>query len=432
MNPNANLHDEDCERALIGACLLDPAVVTSLLHVQPDDFADPRRATLWAGIREYAGGEFSASSLKARLGPRCTREVREELSDLEAGAFTSSGARDLAERLQGLATKRRIARAARRMLEGALSAIVSADELSALAYRETLEATARTGRSQPFTHEQLVLAGVDEIQRNRAAKGGLTGLTTGLPSLDALTSGMHEGELWLLAARPGCGKTALALSITHAAAEAGTPVAFASLEMPRSQLGARVIAWGADTPLGAIRRGTVDDAMQAALTKGIERLWQLPILSWDDYGIGLADLRSLALRTRAQFGRCGLVVVDYLQLMAVEDRKVPREQQVATIARGLKSLSKELGCPVLALSQLSRDGEKHRRKPVLSDLRESGSLEQDADTVLFLHRDDVKTEGEAQPSWVDVELIIGKQRNGPTSALDLRFRGSTMRFEEAA
>jgi len=428
----ANLHDEDTERALLGACLLDAALVSGLLHVQPDDFADPRRAAIWAGMREYAGGEFSASSLKARLGARCTREVREEISDLEGGAFTSSGTRDLAERLQGLATKRRIAKAARRMLEGALSAIVTADELSAIAYRETLEATARTGRSQPLTHAELVDAGLAEIQRNRAAAGGLTGLTTGLPSLDALTSGMHQGELWLLAARPGCGKTALALSMAHAAALAGTPVAFASLEMPRSQLGMRAVAWGAQVPLGAIRRGTVDEAMAKSIERGVERLWQLPILSWDDYGVGLADLRSLALRTRAQFGSCGLVIVDYLQLMAVEDRRVPREQQVATIARGLKSLSKELCCPVLALSQLSRDGEKKGRKPVLSDLRESGSLEQDADTVLMLHRADDRDDGAATPVWTDVECIVAKQRNGPTNAIDLRFRGSTMQFEERA
>ena len=432
MTTPSNLHDEDAERALVGACLLDPALVASLMHVQADDLADPRLAAIWLGMREHAGGAFSPSSLKARLGARCTREVRELLAELESGMHTSHGSRDLADRIQALATKRRIARAARRMLEGALSAIVTADELSALAYRETLEATARVGRSQPITHEQLLSAGIEEIQRNRAAQGGLTGQTTGLPSLNALTSGMHAGELWILAARPGCGKTALAMSIAHAVAEAGQPVSCASREMPKNQLGMRCIAGGSDVPLGAIRRGTVDETMQARLTAGIERLWQLPILSWDDFSIGLADLRSLALRTRAQYGACGLLVVDYLQLMAPSDSKIPRHEQVAALSRGLKALSKELGCPVLALSQLSREGEKKGRRPVLSDLRESGSIEQDADTVLFLHREHVPAEGEAQPMWADIELVVAKQRNGPTGSLDLRFRGSTMRFEEKA
>ena len=420
------LADEDLERAFIGACMLDPAVVAQVMHVRPDDLADPRRATIWAAMREHAGSAFSASSLVARMGALCTTAVRDELRDSEAGAYSASGIGDTADRLAELGQRRRLARAARRILEAAGSAVVSTSDLRAQAFAEVLDATSGSGRSQPVTYAGLLTAATEQLQANRASQGGLTGATTGLPTLDAMTSGLHESELWLLAARPGCGKTALALSIAHAVARQGKPVAFASLEMPLRQLGVRCLASTSGVSQGAMRRGTFTDREMAEIGRAFDDTHALPIVAWDEFSIDLGDLRRLALHTRGQFGGLGLVIVDYLQLMRAADSRAPRHEQVAALSRGLKGLSKELSCPVLALSQLSREGAKTGRRPVLSDLRESGSLEQDADTVLFLHRDD----DEAKAAVVDVELIVGKQRNGPLGSLDTRFAGSTMRFEE--
>ena len=422
------LADEDLERALIGACMLDPAVVAEVMHVRPDDLADPRRAAIWVAMRELAGSPFSASSLVARMGALCTTAVRDELRDSEAGAYSTSGVCDTADRLAELGQRRRLARAARRILEAAGSAIVSTAELRAQAFAEVLDATSGSGKTQPVTYGGLLAAATEQIQENRASRGGLTGATTGLPTLDAMTSGMHPAELWLLAARPGCGKTALAMSIAHAVARQGKPVAFASLEMPLRQLGVRCLASTSGVSQGSMRRGTFSDREMAEIAKACDDTYQLPIVAWDEFNIDLGDLRRLALHTRGQFGGLGLVIVDYLQLMRTADSRAPRHEQVAALSRGLKGLSKELSCPVLALSQLSREGVKSGRRPVLSDLRESGSLEQDADTVLFLHRDD----DEAKAAVVDVELIIGKQRNGPLGSLDTRFAGATMRFEEKA
>lgn len=422
------LADEDLERALLGACVLDPAVVAQVMHVRPDDLADPRRAAIWAAMRDLAGSPFSASSLAARMGAAGTVAVRDELRDSEAGAYSTSGIGDTADRLAELGQRRRLARAARRILEAAGSAIVSTPELRAQAFAEVLEATSSMGRSQPLDYAGVLSAATEQLRANRSAQGGLTGATTGLPSLDAMTSGLQEAELWLLAARPGCGKTALALSIAHAVARQGKPVAFASLEMPIRQLGVRCLASTSGVSQGSMRRGTFSDAEMRQIGQAFDDTHALPIVAWDEFSIDLGDLRRLALHTRGQFGGLGLVIVDYLQLMRAADSRAPRHEQVAALSRGLKGLSKELSVPVLALSQLSREGAKTGRRPVLSDLRESGSLEQDADTVLFLHREDEAQTG----AWADVELIVGKQRNGPLGSLDTRFIGSTMRFEEAA
>lgn len=422
------LADEELERALLGACMLDPAVVAEVMHVAVEDFADPRRVAIWGVMREHAGAPFSASSLAARLGASCTPAVRDELREAEVALLGAAGVGDVADRLVELGQRRRLARAARRILEAAGSAVVSTAELRAKAFAEMLDATSASGRSQPSDYRALLLAAIEQLDENRAAAGGLTGATTGLPRLDAMTSGMHESELWLLAARPGCGKTALALSMAHAVARQGKPVAFASLEMPLRQLGVRCLSSTSGVSSGAMRRGTFTEAEFRAINAAASDTAELPIVAWDEFSIDLGDLRRLALHTRGQFGSVGLVIVDYLQLMRPSDSKAPRHEQVAALSRGLKGLSKELACPVLALSQLSREGAKTGRRPVLSDLRESGALEQDADCVLFLHRDDE----DAKAAVVDVELIVGKQRNGPLGSIDTRFRGATTQFEERA
>lgn len=418
--------NEPAERGLIGAVMLDPSQAM-LPSVEPDDFADPRRATIWRGIRSLGGAAFTAPSLAAHIGDACTPSVREEIREIESTCFSSVGVEEFANQIRGAAIRRRLVVASREILEAATSVIVEPLEALARAQGAMLAAGERASRSEPQSFDAILSATIDYLDRARKAEGGLTGVTSGIASLDSFTSGLHPGELWIVAARPGRGKTALAMLIAESIAAKHGAVAFASLEMPLSQLGLRAVARASQVPQSRLRRGTYHDADYQRMATAFEELHTLRIMAQDDGTMTLGDLRALALRTTARFGSLAALVVDYLQLMAADDHRAPREQQIAGIARGLKLLSKELNVPVIALAQLSRKNESEKRRPQLSDLRESGAIEQDADTVLFLHSDDPE---EGTDGWQAIDLIIGKQRNGPRTTLPLRFHGATMRFEE--
>lgn len=407
--------------------MLDPSQAMAA-SVEADDFADPRRTAIWLGIRSLGGAPFTAGSLAAHIGDACTRAVRDEIRTIEESSYSSIGIDDFSAQIKGAALRRRLLVAARDIAVTAVNPTVEPLDALARAQGAMLAAGTRASRSEPRAFDAILGETVAYLERARLAAGGLTGVTSGVKSLDSFTSGLHPGELWIVAARPGRGKTALAMLMAQEIAIFHGPVAFASLEMPLSQLGMRAVARASAVPQSRLRRGTFHEADYERMSSAFEMLHPLRLMAQDEGTMTLADLRALALRTSARFGSLSAVVVDYLQLMTADDKNSPREQQIASIARGLKMLSKELNVPVVALAQLSRKNESEKRRPVLSDLRESGSIEQDADTVLFLHSDEQQPDPEG---WEQIELIIGKQRNGPRTTLPLRFHGATMRFEEA-
>jgi replicative DNA helicase len=254
-----------------------------------------------------------------------------------------------------------------------------------------------------------------------------------------MTAGFQPGDLIILAARPSVGKTALALNIARNAAESA-PVLVFSLEMSAEALGRRMLATEARIDAQRLRVGEIRKNDYIPLAHAANRLTNLDLLVDDEAGISVLELRARARRHAARQA-AGLIVVDYLQLLSSGERRrdSSREQEVAAISRGLKQLAKNLRVPVLALSQLNRAAEQQNRAPRLSDLRESGSLEQDADVILFLHEPELDTsnpESVAMHRRSDggrpLDLIIGKQRNGPTGSVQLLFFDSTVRFENYA
>jgi replicative DNA helicase len=275
----------------------------------------------------------------------------------------------------------------------------------------------------------------ERIEQLQSAKGGVTGVGTGFPDLDNMTGGFQKGELSIVAARPSMGKTALVISLLlHAAISQQTPVALFSLEMSKEQLVQRMLCSEALVDLGRLLRGRLTDDDYVRLAQAAGHLNTAPIWIDDSGMLNVLEMRGKARRLKAEQPELGLIVVDYLQLMQGGGRQAEnRQQEVSEISRGLKAIAKELEVPVIALSQLSRAPEQRTdHRPQLSDLRESGSIEQDADLVMFLYRPEYYlSDMEAQEQGLagKAELIIGKQRNGPTGSVELFFRKESTRFE---
>lgn len=271
-----------------------------------------------------------------------------------------------------------------------------------------------------------------KIEQSHSGDKKLRGITTGLVDIDNRLSGLQRSDLIVLAARPSLGKTALALDIARNAAAAGNlPVGFFSIEMSRDQVMERLIAGEAEVDLWKLRTGNLSDADLSKIQGALASLSQTPIFIDDVASPSVLQIRAMARRLQAEHKNLGLVVVDYLQLIRGTDDAENRVQEVSEISRALKALAKELNIPVLAISQLSRAVElRHDAVPKLSDLRESGSIEQDADVVLFIHRPDKDNKNSEKRNIA--EIIIAKHRNGPTGKVELGFNENTVSFYSLA
>jgi len=257
---------------------------------------------------------------------------------------------------------------------------------------------------------------------------GVTGIPSGFTGFDQMTSGMQNGDLLILAARPSMGKTALALNIALNAWHSGAPVAIFSLEMSAEQLVMRLLASESDIPNQKIRNAMVSSDEWMTLTNTAAGLSEAKIFIDDSASLNIMELRAKARKLKAK-ENISLIVIDYLQLLNSHQRHENRTQEISSISRALKALAKELGVPVLALSQLSRSLETRMdKRPMLSDLRESGAIEQDGDVIFFIYRDVVYNPDTEYPDLA--EVIVGKQRNGPVGSFHVRFRGDVTRFED--
>jgi replicative DNA helicase len=296
-------------------------------------------------------------------------------------------------------------------------------------------AEAGSRNTQGFVPIQPLLGQVvDRIQElcDRENPSDITGVPTGFHDLDEKTSGLQPGDMIVVAGRPSMGKTAFALNIAeHVAVDMGLPVALFSLEMPGAQLAMRMLSSIGRLDQLRVRTGRLNDEEWQRLTYALGRLNDAPVHIDETGGINAVDLRARARRLYRQCGKLGLIVVDYLQLMSSTRDGENRATEIAEISRSIKSLAKELHVPVVALSQLNRELEKRNdKRPVMSDLRESGAIEQDADLILFLYRDEVYNTD--SPDKGSAEVIIGKHRNGPTGKVQLTFLGEYTRFQNYA
>ena len=282
--------------------------------------------------------------------------------------------------------------------------------------------------------DSLVVELLDRVQEMADNPNDITGVPTGFHDLDRMTSGLQPGDLVVLAARPSMGKTAFAINIAeHVALNEGLPVAVFSMEMGASQLAVRIVGSIGRVDQGHLRTGKLTDEEWPRLTEAIERLRTVSLHIDETPGLTPSELRANSRRLARQCGKLGLIVVDYLQLMSGSGSSDGdnRATELGEISRGLKMLAKELQCPVIALSQLNRGVEQRTdKRPMMSDLRESGAIEQDADIIMFIYRDDYYNKDSKDPGVA--EIIIGKQRNGPTGTVRLAFLKPLTRFESLA
>lgn len=277
---------------------------------------------------------------------------------------------------------------------------------------------------------KIIEVNIDALEERQGNKALVTGVATGFTKLDELTAGLQKSDLVILAGRPGMGKTALALNIAkNAAVDANIPVAIFSLEMSKEQLSFRMLSSEARIDSSRLRRGFISQDDWLRITDAAGFLSQAPIFIDDSPSITVLEIRAKSRRLKLE-SNIGLIIIDYLQLMKGRASAERRDLEISEISRSLKALAKEIDIPVLALSQLNRKlEERSDKRPQLADLRESGALEQDADVVAFIYRDELYNKAENNPNKGKAELIVAKQRNGPTGIATLTFLDTYTRFE---
>ena len=278
---------------------------------------------------------------------------------------------------------------------------------------------------------EIVKASIEKIEELYKRKTDVTGVPTGFHELDKMTSGLHGGELTIIAARPSMGKTAFSLNLaSHMTLRAKKSVAYFSVEMGKESLMMRLLAGESKISMGELRNGRIQDASWPKLIQAAGAISDAKLFIDDTSGISPFEIRARCRRLKAQH-QLDCIMIDYMQIMQLKQRVDSREREVSEISRSLKALAKELNVPVIALAQLNRGVEgRSDRRPMLSDLRESGSIEQDADVIMMLYRDDYYDKDDPDKQG-NAEVIIGKQRNGPTGTVKLKFDAKTNKFRDA-
>jgi replicative DNA helicase len=439
-------HDLDAERAVIGAMLVSEtavAVVAERLAAE-DFYSEVHRIIYGAMMRLYSRGEpIDQLTLTNEL--RSVNEFeriggRPYVFQIVESVPTAANAGRYADIVRGKALLRAIIDVGSRITEDAFREPENVSEALDSAEQLVYGVSNRTLREHLAPVSELAPGALEMIQRLYEQEGEVTGVETGFEDLDRLTTGFHKSDLIILAARPAMGKTALSLNaIWHAAGEKKMPVAIFSLEMSKEQLVQRLISQTTRIPAQALRSGNVKAEDWPKLVRGVAEVSRAPIWIDDTAGVTLMEIRAKVRRLASQLNVAGemplsLVVVDYLQLMVggeARNRAENRQQEIAEISRGLKVLARDLDVPVLAIAQLSRAVEtRHDKRPLLSDLRDSGAIEQDADMVMFLYRDEYYN-SESDDKGI-AEIIVGKHRNGPTGKVQLAWMEQYTKFASLA
>src|SRR3954470_5012211 len=462
----------EAEAALLGALMIDNRLVEDIqLKLKAHHFFEPLHGRIYDAVLKLTDSNRVANPVTLRPLFESDENIKEVggvayLAQLTGSGAAVIGARDFAQQIYDLALLRALVGVGRDLVEGALDTSEDVAPLAQIERAETelykvAEEGGAEGRAKSFsdaTKEALEVA-----ERALNSGGHLSGFTTGLESLNAKIGGLHKSDLMIIAGRPGMGKSALGTNIAFAAARrfvrdvedgiepeksAGAPVALFSLEMSSDQLATRILAEESGISSENLRMGKISQQEFRQLARAAAELQNLPLYIDDTPGLTIAALRTRARRLKRQKG-IGILVVDYLQLLQGSGRGSSgdnRVQEISEISRGLKQLAKELNVPVIALSQLSRAVEQREdKRPQLSDLRESGSIEQDADMVLFIYREDYYL-GAKQPAddhpdfaaWQEemaraygrAEVIVAKQRHGSTGKVRLKFDSRITKFSD--
>jgi replicative DNA helicase len=470
----------EAEAALLGALMIDNRLVEDVqLKLKAHHFFEPLHGRIYDAILKLTDRNMVANPVTLRPMFEADEAMKEVggpayLAQLTGSGAAIIGARDFASQIYDLALLRSLIGVGRELVEGALD---TSEDVAPLEQIERAEselyrvAEEGGGEGKVKSFGEATRLAIDMAERALNSGGHLSGITTGLDGLNSKIGGMHRSDLIIVAGRPGMGKSSLATNVAFAAARrflrdaedgiepgksAGAPVALFSLEMSADQLATRILAEQSGISSENLRMGKISQQEFRQLARAASELQNLPLYIDDTPGLTIAALRTRARRLKRQKG-IGMVIVDYLQLLQGTGKggSENRVQEISEISRGLKQLAKELDLPVIGLSQLSRAVEQREdKRPQLSDLRESGSIEQDADIVLFIFREDYylkavepdfplpdeldkQAKYEAWKQKYDpvagrAEIIVAKQRHGSTGIVRVRFDGRTTKFSDAA
>ena len=433
-------HSVEAEQAVLGGLLLSNSAWDRIGDVVSEqDFYRADHRVLWRTITKLVEDNKPADVLTVAEALKVTGELQDVgglsyLHQLASGTPSAANIRRYAEIVRERAITRRLAEVGTMIADSAYSPQGrEARQLLDEAETRILEIGEKGGRSnESFLEMSKVLAEVmsrlDELHKNPAS---VTGIATGFVDLDEQTTGLQAGDLIIVAGRPSMGKTAFALNIAeHVALDIKLPVLLFSMEMGGTQIATRLLGSVGRVDAQALRTGRLSPTDWDRLGTALGKLNEAPLLIDESPSLNPLELRARARRKKREYGGLGLIVIDYLQLMQGSDssNQENRATEISEISRSLKAMAKELSVPVIALSQLNRSLEQRpNKRPVMSDLRESGAIEQDADVILFIYRDEVYNED--SPDKGMAEIIIGKQRNGPIGTVKVTFLGKHTRFE---
>ncbi|MBI5448762.1 replicative DNA helicase [Candidatus Gottesmanbacteria bacterium] len=433
MNPKVPPHDDTAEQSVLGAILIDKdAMIDVAEFLRPEHFYKESHGLIYSSILElYESHEpIDVVTVTAQLKKNGTLKDAggaSAVSDLLNAVPTSAHAERYARIIQEHFTKRQLVAAAAQITELAFREEGSAQQIVDRAEQEIFAISQASMRRDFIPIKDALASSFDRLDELHKRAGGLRGVPTGFTELDNKLAGLQDANLIILAARPGTGKTAMVLNIAqYVAVKEKMPVGIFSLEMSKEELVDRLLVSQADIDAWKLKTGRLTDDDFTRLSEAMGELAEAPIFIDDTPGINILEMRTKARRLQVEHG-IKFIIVDYLQLADSGRRYDNRVQEVSVISQSMKNLARELRLPVLACSQLSRAVEaRGTRVPELSDLRESGSIEQDADVVMFIYREegDQTTWGEQIPT----KLRIAKHRNGPLGEVDLMFRGDRIRF----
>jgi replicative DNA helicase len=435
-------HSIEAEQSLLGALLLDNQAFDRVADlVTGEDFYRDDHRRLWRHIARLIEAGRPADVVTVSESVEASEDKDKTGGPAYLGALAQNtpsalNIRRYAELVRERAVQRRLAQVATGIAEEALNPGGKEvgqllDEAESRIF-QIAESGAR--RDQGLLEIKPVLAKVFErIDHlyHRDNQSDVTGVPTGYTRIDQMTSGLQSGDLVIIAARPSMGKTALALNIAeHVAVDNGLPVAIFSMEMSSTQLAMRMLGSIARVDQHKMRTGRLNDKEWGDLSDAMAKLHETPLFIDEGGALTALEVRARARRLKRQYSKLGLIVIDYLQLMAATSQGENRATEISEISRSLKAMAKELDVPVVALSQLNRAvDQRPDRRPVMSDLRESGAIEQDADVIMFIYREVVYKPDLPEDQRGLAEVIIGKQRNGPIGTIKLTFLGQHTRFE---
>jgi replicative DNA helicase len=423
----------EAEESVLGAMMLSGEAIADVVElVKPDDFYKSANAKIFDTLRSlYARGDpVDAITAVEELRRRAMLEEiggHLYIHELVEQVPTPGAAANYAKIVSQHALLRRLISAAADIIDLAYAVPEDPEQVADEAEQRIYDVARHDDKEQIASLRDLVDQAMTDLEKIQNRESAFAGVPTGFRDLDALTSGMQPGNLIVVAARPGVGKSSFVTNLArNVAVEGREPVAMFSLEMSRWEIGMRLLCAEARVPWDSIRNKRVGADDWGRIVQAAEMLHDAPLSIVDSGNVTIVDIRAKARRLSARRQGLGLIIVDYLQLMSHHRRVDNRQQEIAEISRSLKLLAKELEIPVIAVSQLNRDPERRQdKRPQLSDLRESGAIEQDADVVMFIHRDDSDP---AKKGLAD--LIVAKHRNGPTDSIPLTFLPHLTQFKD--